>query len=107
MNDEKITRNPKTTAITEEMIPVVVGNDERRTVRVTVDGHSAECFLHDRVFYTTKVVILFDEDHPRWGEYFTTKYFMFNEPGKMHWGHNGECMKMEAILLTERGTDVS
>ena len=50
MNDERITRNPKTTAITEEMIPVVVGNDEIRTVSVIVDGHSAECFLHDRVF---------------------------------------------------------
>ncbi|MBN55391.1 MAG: hypothetical protein CMA79_03025, partial [Euryarchaeota archaeon] len=67
MNDEKITQNPKTTAITEEMIPIVVGNDERRAVRVTVDGHPAECFLHDRVFYSTKVVIIFDEDHPRWG----------------------------------------
>ena len=77
------------------MIPVVVGNDEIRTVRVTVDGHSAECFLHDRVFYTTKVVILFEEEHPKWGGYFTTKYFMFNEPGKMHWGHGGEHMVME------------
>jgi hypothetical protein len=40
-------------------------------------------------------VILFDEDHPRWGEYFTTKYFMFDEPGKMHWGHQGEHMVIE------------
>ena len=95
MNDERITRNPKTTAITEEMIPVVVGNDEIRTVSVIVDGHSAECFLHDTLFYTTKVVILFDEDHPQWGEYFTTKYFMFNEPGKMHWGHGDEYMVMK------------
>ena len=95
MKDEKTTRNPKTTAITEEMIPVVVGNDEIRTARVIVDGLPAECFLHDRVFYSTKVVILFDEDHPRWGEYFTTKYFMFDEPGKMHWGHQGEHMAIE------------
>ena len=102
MNDEKITQNPKTTAITEEMIPIVVGNDERRAVRVTVDGHPAECFLHDRVFYSTKVVIIFDEDHPRWGEYFTTKYFIFNEPGMMNWGHNGECMKIDVLeLFTE------
>ena len=77
------------------MIPIVVGNDERRAVRVTVDGYPAECFLHDRVFYSTKVVILFDEDHPRWGECFTTKYFMFDEPGKMHWGHQGEHMVIE------------
>ena len=38
MIDEKNTRNPKTTAITEEMIPVV-GNDEIRTIRVS-HGHS-------------------------------------------------------------------
>ena len=59
----KITRNPHKIAITEEMIPIVVGNDEIRMVRVTVDGCSASCFLHDRVWYTTKVVIVFDQEH--------------------------------------------
>ena len=107
MIDEKNTRNSKTTAITEEMIPIVVGNDEIRTIRVEVDGHSAACFLHDRVWYSTKVVILFDEEHPRWGEYFTTKYFMFNDPGMMNWGHNGECMKIDAILPNERNGDIA
>ena len=52
----KITRNPHKIAITEEMIPIVVGNEEIRMVRVTVDGCLASCFLHDRVWYTTKVV---------------------------------------------------
>ena len=99
----KITRNPHKIAITEEMLPVVVGNDDVRMVRVTVDGHQAACFLHDRVWYTTKVVILFDEGHPRWGEYFTTKYFTFKQPGRMHWGHRGESMEIEATLLTVEG----
>jgi hypothetical protein len=99
----KITRNPHKIAITEEMIPIVVGNDEIRMVRVTVDGCSASCFLHDRVWYTTKVVIVFDQEHQRWGDYFTTKYFMFKEPGKMHWGHEGEFMEIEATLMTVDG----
>ena len=25
---------------------------------------------------------------------FATKYYMFNEPGKMAWGHLGEIMEM-------------
>ncbi len=106
MNDGKITRNPKTIAITEEMIPLVVGNDERRMVRVIVDGHPASCFLHVRVWYTTKVVILFDAPHPRWEGCFATKYFLFDRPGKMDWGHNGECMDIDAILMTVEGGNV-
>ncbi|MDP7002934.1 MAG: hypothetical protein QF911_05130 [Candidatus Thalassarchaeaceae archaeon] len=97
MNDEKITRNPKTIAITEEMIPVVVGNDELKMIRVIVDGNPASCFLNDRVFYSTKIVILFDEPHPRWEGCFTTKYFMFDEPGKMNWGHQGEHMVIHSL----------
>lgn len=96
----EITRNPHKIAITEEMVPIVVGNDEIRMVRVTVDGSPASCFLHDRVWYSTKVVIIFDHEHERWGGSFTTKYFAFSEPGKMHWGHRGEFMEIEATLLT-------
>ena len=96
-------RDVRKIAITEEMIPVVVGNEECTTVRVEVDGKPASCFLHDRVWYSTKVVIIFDEEHDRWGECFTTKYFVFNEPGKMHWGHNGECMKIDALFPDARG----
>ena len=99
----KITRNPHKIAITEEMIPIVVGNDEIRMVRVTVDGCLASCFLHDRVCYSTKLVILFDKPHPRWGENFTTKYFLFDCPGKMVWGHNGECMDIDAVLMIVGG----
>ena len=101
MSNEKITQNPKTIAITEEMIPVVVGNDEWGMIRVMVDGNLASCFLHDRVFYTMKVVILFDEPHPRWKECFTTKYFIFKEPGKMYWGHRGEHMYIEAFKIPQ------
>ena len=98
MNDEKITQNPKTIAITEEMIPVVVDNDQLSVLRVIVDGNPASCFLHDRVFYSTKVVILFDEPHPKWDERFTTKYFRFERPGTLDWGHNEEYMNIDAVL---------
>ena len=32
--------------------------------------------------------------HPRWGDYFSTKYFQFEEPGKMQWGKYGEHMRI-------------
>ena len=49
------------------------------------------------------MVILFDKPHPRWGENFTTKYFLFDCPGKMVWGHNGECMDIDAVLMIVGG----
>jgi hypothetical protein len=101
----EITQNPHKIPITEEMIPIVVQGDEVKMVRITVDGRPASCFLSERVWGSTKVVIVFDQEHPRWGEYFMTKYFMFDEPGKMHWGHDGDYMEIEATLLTIDGPD--
>ena len=101
----KLAQNQHKIAITEEMIPIAVGDDEVKMVRITVDGRPASCFLSERVWGSTKVVIVFDQEHPRWGEYFTTKYFWFDEPGKMHWGHDGDHMKIEATLLTIDGPD--
>ena len=91
-------KNKPKIAITEEMIPIVVGNEEVRMIRVKVDDYLASLFLHDRVWNTTKVVILFDEPHPKWDECFTTKYFRFERPGKLDWGHNGEYMNIDAVL---------
>jgi hypothetical protein len=94
----KNNKNKSKIAITEEMIPIVVGNEEVRMIRVKVDDHLASLFLHDRVWNTMKVVILFDEPHPKWDECFTTKYFRFERPGTLDWGHNEEYMNIDAVL---------
>ena len=93
MNNEKNTDNEKI-LITEEMIPIVSGNGEPKTIRIVVDGHTARCFLLDRGWNSTKIVVIFDEPHPVWNEAFTTKYFHFAEPGKMLWGHEGDSMEV-------------
>lgn len=80
--------------ITEQMIPIVSGDEEYKTIRIVVDGNPARCFLQDRGWNSTKIVILFDNNHPLWGDYFTTKYFDFVEPGKMRWGHEGDSIKI-------------
>ena len=96
MNNERNTNNVKI-LITEEMIPIVSDNDEPKTIRIVVDENKARCFLLDRGWSSTKIVILFDNPHPVWDDYFTTKYFHFVEPGVMRWGHNEERMKISKI----------
>lgn len=92
MNNED--NNTKIKLITEQMIPMASGDEEHKTIRIVVDGNPARCFLQDRGWNSTKIVILFDISHPIWGEYFTTKYFHFVEPGKMRWGSEGDSMKI-------------
>ena len=97
MNNEDNTDDERI-LITEEMIPIVFGNDEPNTIKIVVDENKARCFLLDRGWGSTKIVILFDNPHPDWGDYFTTKYFDFVEPGIMRWGHNDESMKISKIV---------
>jgi len=91
-------KNIRRIGITEKMIPKVVDNEDAEMIRVIIDDHLASCFLHDRGWASTKVVIMFDEEHPRWGKCFATKYFLFERPGKMKWGHDGECMNIEKYV---------
>ena len=96
MNNEKNTDNEKI-LITEEMIPIVSGNGEPKKIRIVVDEQTARCFLLDRGWNSTKIVILFDKPHPVWNEFFTTKHFDFIEPGKMKWGHDNEIMSISKM----------
>ena len=98
MNNEKNTDNEKI-LITEEMIPIVSGKDGPKTIKIVVDKHHARCFLQDRGWNSTKIVILFDKPHPVWGDYFTTKYFHFVEPGEMKWGYDNKIMKIESLIF--------
>ena len=91
---EKITQN----VLTEEMLPIARINGEGfEKMKVSVDGYSAEIFIAER-YGSDKIIILFNDIHPKWEEIFTTKYFIFESPGEMRWGHEGEIMK---ILLNE------
>jgi len=91
---EKITQN----VLTEGMLPIALINEEKfEKMKVSVDGYRAEIFIDER-YGSDKIIILFNDIHPKWGEVFTTKYFIFKSPGEMSWGHEGEIMK---ILINE------
>ena len=85
---KKTTQNP----LLLKDIPIATPENENPGIRVIVDGYSALCYIRDSL--SEKIVILFDADHPRWGEYFTTKYYRFIEPGQMLWGHDKEIMEI-------------
>lgn len=90
---EKIAQN----VLTEEMIPIApMEGGSHEILRVSVDGYDAEIFIAQR-WNSDKIVINFDKLHPIWKEVFTTKYFFFEKPGEMSWGHNGEVMKILQI----------
>ena len=91
-----MTKNNKKLLI-EENIPIALMNKEVfEKINVIVDGYEAECFIVER-WGSDKIVILYKKSHPRWNDCFTTKYFIFKEPGIMSWGHNNEKMEIEII----------
>ena len=82
--------------VKEEEIPILVEFEEgheKNGIRVVADGRKATCFVASPEWRSQKIVILYDdEEDPMMA--FTTKYYLFNEPGKMSWGHQGEVMEM-------------
>ena len=83
--------------LTEEMIPIANMNDKKfQKLKIIVDGHDAECYIAERLG-SSKVVILFEKEHPEWGAAFTTKYFSFTKAGTMSWGHMQETMHITTV----------
>ena len=96
----EITQNPHEIPLNEDMIPIIAGDRDLKMIRVIADGHLGSCFLQDRGWNSTRIVIVFDQPHPAWGESFVTKHFLFERPGKMYWGHEGNSIKISTILET-------
>ena len=74
--------------IQEKDIPVGKGS-----IDVIVDGKPATIELSNET-WSLRVLIKFKTKHERWGDVFQTKYFQFENPGEMSWGHEGEVMKI-------------
>jgi len=82
--------------VTEEEIPVLrefEEGHENNGIRVLADGRKATCFVASPGWRSQKIVILYDdEEDPMMA--FTTKYYLFKEPGKMSWGHQNAVLEM-------------
>ena len=88
--------NTELTPVREEQIPILTEFEEgheKNGIRVIADGREATCFVAAGAWRSQKIVLLYDdEEDPMMA--FTTKYYMFKEPGKMAWGHQDEVIEM-------------
>lgn len=68
-------------------------------LQVRIDGINASIFenVADGYYADEKLVILFEEKHPIYGDFFTTKYYFIEEPGKINWGQDDGFFIVERI----------
>ena len=65
--------------LTEEKIPIAPFNGEDfDKLNISVDGYKAQCFILER-WGTNKIIIQYEEKHPKWNYCFITKYFHFEK----------------------------
>ena len=81
--------------LTEDMIPLSSegASSNGEMIRIIADGLPAQCYIDDSR-PSSRIELLFDEEHDRFHDYFSTKYFLFEEPGVMKWGHGEEPMQI-------------
>ena len=82
--------------VKEEEIPTLTEFEEgheKNGIRVIADGREATCFVAAGAWRSQKIVLIYDDEEDPMTA-FATKYYMFNEPGKMSWGHQGEVIEM-------------
>jgi hypothetical protein len=77
------------------LIPIEVQeNVLNRALSVLVDGERAKIFISQRDHIPfngdDKVVIVWEKPNNTYGETFTTKYFLVNEPGILRWGYSND-----------------
>ncbi len=83
--------------LTEEMIPIAYLYGETfEELKITIDEYNAKCFVAERLG-SNKIVILFEKEHPEYGDSFTTKYFQFEEPGRMIYGYEQKIMDIKIV----------
>ncbi len=77
---------PKTVNFEEQMHPVLV------------DGIIGKACTGTLGTYSDRISIQLEEEHPELGTHFTTKYFIFEEPGKVMWGHDKKTFDIQMII---------
>ena len=91
--------------VNEDDIPLLMEGDtvEEKSIAVLVDGSPARCFITSFPFIRTRIVFLFDDEHPDYGKEWGTKHFKFDGPGTLNWGHDGKQMEISRIDISDDG----
>ena len=77
----EITQNPHKIPLNEDMIPIIAGDQDLKMIRVIADGHLGACFLQDRGWNSTRIVIVFDQPRPAWAGIIRDQALPFRNPG--------------------------
>ena len=86
--------------ITESDIPIIKSGEDflKGALKAYIDDQPALIAVVEIDWGSDKIVIDFEKENSEWPEGFWTKYFFFkdDEPGVLHWGHEGKSMRIEA-----------
>lgn len=71
--------------------------------KVLIDGKPGHAGIGSLGAYSERILLVFDEPHPEFGEEFMTKYFQIDprEPGLLHWGHEKRTFNIQLIIEEE------
>ena len=84
----------------ETDIPIIAPEEDvlKGALKAFVDDKPALIAIVEQDWGSTKIAIHFEDKDQNEERVFATKYFFFkeDEPGVLHWGHDGDTMKIEA-----------
>jgi hypothetical protein len=88
-----------------EEIPLIPIEKQDNVLETALDvfanGEKAKIFISQRDHLSfngdDRIVIVWDKPNKEFGESFTTKYFIMDEPGILLWGHEGGKITVEHL----------
>ena len=83
--------------INESDFPIDSGQEQFEPLQLTVDGHPAKGLITDRVGWSTRIVLLFEQPHPKFGNEFMTKKFFIEPAGYLNYGYEQKPLRLKRI----------
>ena len=83
--------------INESDFPIDSGQEQFEPLQLTVDGHPAKGLITDRVGWSTRIVLLFEQPHQKFGKEFMTKKFFIEPAGYLNYGYEQKPLRLKRI----------
>ena len=83
--------------IIESDFPTDTGQEDFEPLLLTVDGHPAKGLITDSIGWSTRIVLLFEQPHPKFGKEFMTKKFLIEPAGYLIYGHHQKPLRLKRI----------
>ena len=83
--------------IKESDFPIDSGQDQFEPLQLTVDGYPAKGLITDSIGWSTRIVLLFEQPHPKFGKEFMTKKFLIEPAGYLTYGYDQKPLRLKRI----------